>query len=123
MVVLRFDVPAIDVIRHLLLDVIVFIAALLTFGVNIWVTALHTGKDKSRGQKGEQKDSSGDVEAQLEDVPSESYEITTEFDGAREFPIVLGADVQCYWKIPKIVNYLFDVGIFFLLGLSGMSGD
>lgn len=117
LVVLRFDVPAVDVIRHLIPDVAVFVVALLTLIIDARIMTLHSsgGEDRA-GSESESINNAAEGGAQPEGVVPRSE--LTDISGDGEGPYLPNA--QCYWKVPKPVEYLLDAGIFFLLGLSGM---
>ena len=48
----RYNIPAVDVVRHLLPDVVVFIVALITLCVNARVVTLHRRKEGEEEEGG-----------------------------------------------------------------------
>ena len=63
------NIPAVDVVRHLLPDVVVFLTALVTLCVSAWVVTLHKrkegreeGEEEGRGEGGRRRGGSENVQ-------------------------------------------------------------
>ena len=103
----RYDkVSAVDVVRHLLPDIIVLIISLISVGVAIKISLSHTSNN----------DEDAVSSIPTDDPPSES-ELS-----ALSHPVPIPvSSVQSYFKLPKWVLVMIDILIFFLILLCGVT--